>query len=85
MRISARLHDRFHRTARFWPARRDEPGTLPALQVAGVVVFAYLDLDRDGVTLRISVDLDTVHRALLRPDRTVPMHVTVQGDTVFRG
>ncbi|MCW2901006.1 MAG: hypothetical protein JWO67_3271 [Streptosporangiaceae bacterium] len=58
MRISARLRHRFHLTARFWPARRNEPGTLPALQMAGVFVFAYLD--RDGATLHISVDLDTV-------------------------
>jgi hypothetical protein len=26
MPISARLRRRFHRTARFWPARRAEPG-----------------------------------------------------------
>jgi hypothetical protein len=38
-----------------------------------------------GTTLCISVDLDTVHRALLRPNGTVPMQITVQGDTVFRG
>lgn len=83
MPISARLRHRFHRTARFWPARRAEPGTLPALQTAGVLVFAYIDDGR--TTLRISVDLDTVHRALLRPNGTVPIHITVQGHTVFRG
>jgi len=83
--LSARLRSRFHRTARFWPARRDEPGTLPALQVAGAMVFVYLD--ENTSELRVSVDLDTVHRALLRPggDHTVPLRITVQGETVFRG
>ena len=83
MRISARLRRRLHRTARFWPARRDEPASLPALQVAGVLVFAYIDSEQ--AVLRVSVDLDTTHRALLRPEGTVPLHITVQGTTVFRG
>ena len=82
MRISARLRRRFHRTARFWPARRDEPASLPALQVAGVLVFVYLD---DHAAVCVSVDLDTAHRVLVRPDHTVPLHITVQGTTVFRG
>lgn len=84
-RVSARLRARFHRTARFWAARRDEPGTLPALQVAGAMVFVYLD--ENSSELRVGVDLDTVHRALLRPggDHTVPLRITVQGETVFRG
>ncbi|MEV6781934.1 hypothetical protein [Streptomyces sp. NPDC051098] len=46
-----------------------------------MLVFAYLD----GSSLRVSVDLDTPHRALLRPDYTVPIEITVQGRTVFRG
>lgn len=81
MPISDRLRRRFHRTARFWPARRDEPGSRPAVQVAGVLVFAYLD----GSSLRVRFDLDTTHHALLRPDSTVPMEITVQGRTVFLG
>jgi len=83
MSISARLRRRFHRTARFWPARRDENGSLPALQIAGVFVYTYLRHDRQ--TLCVSVDLDTAHRALLRPDGTVPLQITVQDTTVFRG
>ncbi|MFE7759673.1 hypothetical protein [Streptomyces sp. NPDC057429] len=83
MRVSARLRHRFHRTARLLTARRSEPGSLPALQMAGVLVFAYIDADSSAV--RVSVDLDTAHRALLRPDRSVPLEITVQGSRVFRG
>ncbi|MFD8078995.1 hypothetical protein ACFV3E_40850 [Streptomyces sp. NPDC059718] len=81
MAVSARLRTRLHRMARFWPADRAEPGSLPALQVAGVLVFAYVD--SDGRTLRVSVDLDTTHPALVRNGK-IPMHVTVQGTTVYQ-
>ncbi|MFJ9167284.1 hypothetical protein ACIRN5_23270, partial [Lysinibacillus fusiformis] len=83
MPISERLRRKFHRTARFRPARRDEPGTLPAVTVAGVMVFAYVD--KLG-QLRVSVDLDTTHTALIeRPAgrSTVPLRVDVQDDTVY--
>ncbi|MEU2462095.1 hypothetical protein ABZ604_31500 [Streptomyces sp. NPDC012473] len=80
MRVSARLRHRFHRSARFWNVKRNEPDSPPALQVAGVLVFVYIDRG----TVRVSVDLDTAHRALLRPDDCVPLEISVQGHTVFR-
>ncbi|MFB7378078.1 hypothetical protein ACFC6U_01820 [Kitasatospora purpeofusca] len=83
MPISARLRAKFNRTARFWPARRAEPGTLPAVTVAGVMVFVYVD---ELGQLRVSIDLDTAHPALVeRPAErgTVPLRVDVQDDTVF--
>ncbi|MFF9690439.1 hypothetical protein [Streptomyces sp. NPDC014623] len=82
MRVSARLRHRFHRSARFWHVKRGEPDSLPALQVAGVLVFVYID--RQHGTVRVSVDLDTAHRSLLRPDDRVPLEISVQGHTVFR-
>ncbi|WP_331727407.1 hypothetical protein OG871_40350 (plasmid) [Kitasatospora sp. NBC_00374] len=83
MPVSERLRRKFHRSARFRPARRDEPGTLPAVTVAGVMVFTYVD---ELGQLRVSVDLDTTHRALVeRPAGrgTVPLRVDVQDDTVY--
>ncbi|WP_329046887.1 MULTISPECIES: hypothetical protein [unclassified Streptomyces] len=83
MRVSARLLHRFHRSARFWNVKRGEHDSLPALQVAGVLVFVYIDRERG--TLCVSVGMDTAHRALLRADDCVPLEITVQGRTVFRG
>lgn len=67
--------------AEFFPARPDEDGTLPCLRVAGALVFGYVT--DDGV-LEVSVHLDTGDLAawLFRPDDTVQVHVTVNGDTV---
>ncbi len=85
MPVSETLREKYHRAARFWPAHRDDPdGQLswPALEVAGAIVFVYVD----GNTLRVSVDLDTPHRGIVeRPGTrsTVPLHITVQGTTVF--
>ncbi|MEV7776301.1 hypothetical protein [Kitasatospora sp. NPDC086791] len=84
MPVSNALREKYHRTARFWPAYREEEGKLswPALEVAGALVFVYVD----GNTLRVSVDLDTAHRGIVeRPSTssTVPLHITVQGTTVF--
>lgn len=82
------LHHELHRAARFWPteaAGHDGEDTLPALQLGGILVFVYLD--SESAELRVSIDLDTVDQRLVRhddPDETVPMHITVQGGTVFR-
>ncbi|MFI5864588.1 hypothetical protein [Streptomyces sp. NPDC051546] len=82
------LHHELHRAARFWPVEdtgSDGEDTLPAMEMGGVLVFVYLDAESSE--LRVSVDLDTVDQRLIRhddPDETVPMHITVQGDTVFR-
>lgn len=74
--------DEIHRTAEFHPARADEPGTLPSLEVAGAMVFVYVT---DSGELAISVDLETINSALTGPDgTTVPLHVSVQGTTVYR-
>ncbi|MFI9771852.1 hypothetical protein ACIHJG_34060 [Streptomyces sp. NPDC052415] len=79
------LHHELHRAARFWPANVagfDGEETLPVLELGGVFVFVYLD--PVSAELLVSVDLETVDQRLVRPDETVPMHITVQGDTVFR-
>ncbi|MFF7953925.1 hypothetical protein [Streptomyces griseorubiginosus] len=82
------LHRELHRAARFWPvepADFDEEDTLPALELGGVLVFVYLD--SDSAELQVSVDRYAVDQRLVRhddPDETVPIHITVQGETVFR-
>ncbi|MFJ3445958.1 hypothetical protein ACIPM2_32845 [Streptomyces sp. NPDC086081] len=58
----------------------DDEG-LPCLELAGILVFAYLDPDMRAV--RVSVHLDTTHEQLLRPDGTMPLQVEVEDATVF--
>ncbi|MFI9825266.1 hypothetical protein ACIHFC_33235 [Streptomyces sp. NPDC052013] len=58
----------------------DDEG-LPCIEIAGVLVFAYLDADRGAV--RISVHLDTADEALVQDDGTVPVQVDVEDATVF--
>ena len=65
--LSPALLTKFLRTARFLPYRRDRPGTLPALSVAGALVFTYVDADGH---LCVSIDLDTAHPALVEGPRT---------------
>ncbi|MFD3843152.1 hypothetical protein ACFWWC_44100 [Streptomyces sp. NPDC058642] len=54
---------------------------LPCIEIAGVLVFAYLDADLEAV--RVSVHLDTTDEQLVRPDGTVPMVVELADTTVF--
>jgi hypothetical protein len=66
--------------ARLVPATFDVP--YPAIEVAGVSVFAYLD---PHGTVRITAHLDEAQPWLLRRDRTVPVQVTIDGRVVFQG
>jgi hypothetical protein len=54
---------------------------LPCIELAGILVFVYLDADRGGV--RVSVHLDTTDEQLVRADGTVPMQVEIETATVF--
>lgn len=54
---------------------------LPCVEVAGVLVFVYLDADMRAV--RVSVHLDSADERLIRPDETVPLHVMVGDTAVF--
>jgi hypothetical protein len=58
----------------------DDEG-LPCIEIAGVLVFAYLDADTRAV--RISVHLDTTDEQVLLADGTVPVQVDVEDATVF--
>ncbi|MEU5242233.1 hypothetical protein ACH4UR_37205 [Streptomyces lydicus] len=86
--IGPRSRAKFHRGTRFWPVEHDgfDEDTLPALEMAGALVFVYLD--PDSSELNVSVHLETVDRRLLGRKKlgeaVVPLHVTVQGNTVFR-
>ncbi|WP_331738811.1 hypothetical protein [Embleya sp. NBC_00896] len=76
---SAEECEAFNCGARFHP-QTDEDGTLPCAETAGALTFTYLD-HRTG-TLRVSIHLDSVDPAIVRPDGTVPLRVDV-GDTVL--
>ncbi|MEU9917805.1 hypothetical protein [Streptomyces sp. NPDC051001] len=58
----------------------DDEG-MPCLEIAGILVFAYLDADREAV--RVSVHLDTTDEQLVRADGTVPTVVEIGDATVF--
>ncbi|MEV1179106.1 hypothetical protein, partial [Nonomuraea sp. NPDC049784] len=68
-----------NREAIFHPMTEDD--TLPALETAGVLVFAYLDAAEKAV--RVSVHLDTTDERLIRADATVPLRVMVGDAVVF--
>ncbi|MEV5645899.1 hypothetical protein AB0L67_38250 [Streptomyces flaveolus] len=55
--------------------------SLPCIEIAGVLVFAYLDADTRAV--QVSVHLDTTDEQLLQADGTVPVQVDVEDTTVF--
>lgn len=74
--------DEANHAAKLHPITREDG--LPAIEVAGVLVFTYV---KDG-RLRVSVDLDTPAPQLMGdPDGhgggLVPITVTIQGHTVF--
>ncbi|KUJ33571.1 hypothetical protein ADL25_44655 [Streptomyces sp. NRRL F-5122] len=62
------------------PAGPDGEG-LPCIEIAGVLVFAYLDAGMQAV--RVSVHLDTADELVIQPGQTVPLHVQVEDSTVF--
>jgi hypothetical protein len=72
--------DGANRAAKLHP--QTTPDGKPAIEVGGVLVFAYL---KDGL-LRVSVDLDTVDPKWMtgpEGEGRVPMRICVQGATVF--
>lgn len=68
----------FNRAAVFHPETGED--TRPCIEIAGVLVFAYID--QDG-TVRVSVHLDTTDPAVLDNGDLVPMRVTIEDTTVF--
>lgn len=72
------VYRRMNRDAKLHPTGEG----YPTLEVAGVLVFAYVD--QQG-TLQVSVDLDTADPAITSACETVPMQIAVQGERVFVG
>ncbi|WP_427168781.1 hypothetical protein ACQF4J_46965 (plasmid) [Streptomyces sp. C1-1] len=70
-----------HSAAVFHAMRGPDDEGLPCMEIAGILVFAYLDADREAV--RVSVHLDTTDEQLVRADGTVPMQVEIETATVF--
>ncbi|MFJ2240447.1 hypothetical protein [Streptomyces sp. NPDC087859] len=58
----------------------DDEG-LPCLEITGILVFAYLDADREAVG--VSAHPDTTDEQLVRADGTVPTVVEIGDTTVF--
>lgn len=68
-------------SAVFHPQESPDGEGLPCIELAGILVFAYLDADRGSV--RISVHLDTTDEQLVRADGTVPIQVEIETATVY--
>lgn len=73
-----------NRAARFHPTTNNDE--LPAIEVAGVLVFAYVDA---AGTLRVSLDFDTADPDVFGEDTDgaslpVPVQVALSGQTVYR-
>ncbi|MFE9454985.1 hypothetical protein [Streptomyces sp. NPDC006739] len=68
-------------SAVFHPQESPDDEGLPCIELAGILVFVYLDADHGGV--RVSVHLDTADEQLVRADGTVPMQVEIETATVF--
>lgn len=68
----------FNRTAVFHPEAGDD--TRPCIEVAGVLVFAYVD--RGGI-VRVSIHLDTAEPAVLDSGGLVPIQITLEDATVY--
>lgn len=70
-----------HAAARFHPMT-DPDHELPAIEVAGLVAFVYLDAgDR---VVRVAVHLDTSDPRLLTPEGNVALEVVIGDTPVFR-
>ncbi|MFD8417233.1 hypothetical protein ACFV2Q_36765 [Streptomyces sp. NPDC059650] len=75
----AAVADALNRAAVFYAADDDGPS---CVEVAGVLVFGYLNAE-DGV-VQVSVHLDSADPDhLVRPDGTVPLRVVVEDTVVF--
>ncbi|MFC8434905.1 hypothetical protein [Streptomyces sp. NPDC057253] len=72
---------RANSSAVFHPQANPDDEGLPCIEIAGILVFAYLDADRGAV--RVSVHLDTTDEQLVRSDSTVPLLVEIEDATVF--
>ncbi|MEV0530154.1 hypothetical protein AB0I66_42800 [Streptomyces sp. NPDC050439] len=68
-------------SAAFHPQEHPDHEGLPCIELAGILIFAYLDADLRAV--RISVHLDTTHEQLVRADGAVPIRVEIDDTTIF--
>ena len=68
-------------TAVFHPQDGPDDEGLPCIEIAGILIFAYLDADIQAV--RVSVHLDTTDELLVQPGQTVPLHVDIGNATAF--
>ncbi|WP_409240497.1 hypothetical protein [Streptomyces sp. PA5.6] len=68
-------------SALFHPQASPDDEGLPCIEIAGILVFVYLDADREAV--RVSIHLDTTDERLIRADGAVPLRVEIEDATVF--
>lgn len=74
--------EKANREAVFYP-QTDDKYERPTIGIAGAYVAVYVDPER---VLRVGIDLDEVARWMCRDEGegTVPLHITVGGETVFQ-
>jgi hypothetical protein len=67
--------------ARFLPQEPDDENTLPCIETGGAQVYAYWTAE--GLCVSVHLDTGEIPEQLYDVDGTIPVHVTVNGDTVF--
>ncbi|MGW2563423.1 hypothetical protein ACWCXB_30210 [Streptomyces sp. NPDC001514] len=82
-KVNSEVCAKVNSAAVFHPMAGPDDEGLPCIEIAGVLVFAYLDADMQAV--RVSVHLDTTDELLIQPGQTMPLHVEVEDPTVFSG
>ncbi|MFJ5779314.1 hypothetical protein [Streptomyces sp. NPDC093094] len=70
----------FNAAAVFHPMAGPHDEGLPCIEIAGILVFAYLDPDLHA--LRVSVHLDTTDHRIAPPGQTVPLHIEAEDTTL---
>ncbi|MGW4720853.1 hypothetical protein [Nocardia sp. NPDC004260] len=76
--LNATEADKSNRAAEFHPQTSDE--TRPCIEVAGVLVFTYID---DNGVVRVSVHLDTTDAAVHDIRGLVPIRIVLEDSVVF--
>ncbi|WNZ14891.1 hypothetical protein [Streptomyces sp. 11x1] len=80
MQISQPLADEFNRAASFLPQVDDD--TKPCIVIGGAQVYAYVE-PGVGIVVSLHVDTGEIPAALLSPQETVPVRITVNGSDVY--
>lgn len=81
VRISQNVADEVNHAANFIPEDVDGDSTKPCLALGGAQVYAYWE--PDGLCVALHLDTGSITAGSPSAEGTVPVTVTINGDTVF--